>query len=422
MTHRWMVVLGLALALAGPATGAVVGRTVPAEPLTASRIAALPVAVQPAWRAYLARSRAAHDADVAGLAAEQGAGPAPALPPKGKQGTGAASMPLDRDRAWYASAEARRIADVIVSFQTPAGGWGKNAARTGPVRVRGQAFTEDAAFMGTLDNDATVTEMRFLARVIAQAPDGSSGQVYRQSFARGLDYLLASQFPNGGWPQVWPLQGGYHDAVTYNDGAMLAATRLVGLAAEGQGDYAFVTADQRRRAAQAWARALDCILASQISVDGEPAAWSQQHDATTLAAVGARNFEPAALASAESAEILIYLMSLPNPSPRVSRAIAGGAAWFAKAAIHDKAWTKADPTLGRRLVDAPGAGPLWSRYYDVATGRPIFGDRDLSIHDDVNEISLERRNGYAWFNTSGIKVAQAYAAWRRRGGATSIRS
>jgi len=34
-------------------------------------------------------------------------------------------------------------------------------------------------------------------------------------------YLLAAQFPNGGWPQVWPLEGGYHDAITYNDNAVI---------------------------------------------------------------------------------------------------------------------------------------------------------------------------------------------------------
>jgi PelA/Pel-15E family pectate lyase len=36
-------------------------------------------------------------------------------------------------------------------------------------------------------------------------------------------YLLAAQFPNGGWPQVWPLEGGYHDAVTFNDNAVSEA-------------------------------------------------------------------------------------------------------------------------------------------------------------------------------------------------------
>jgi PelA/Pel-15E family pectate lyase len=408
MKQHLGIVLGLALATAGPAGAGVVGRTVPAAPLTADRVATLPAAGQPAWRAYLTRSEAGHRADLAALERERGQGAPPPAPPA--HGDAAASMPLKREAAWYAGAEARHVADVIVSFQTPAGGWGKNEPRTGPVRAPGQAFTGDDSFVGTLDNDATVTELRFLARVIAQAPAVETG-AYRDSFARGVDYLLASQYPNGGWPQVWPLHGGYHDAVTFNDGALLAATRLLGQVAEAKGDFAFVSADQRRQAGAAWKRALDCVLASQIVVGGRPTGWSQQHDGLTLAPVGARNFEPASLASAESAEVLIYLMSLPKPSPAIVDAVRGGAAWLAGAAIHGKAWTAADPQLGRRLVDQPGGGPLWARYYDIASGRPIFGDRDLSIHDDVNEISLERRNGYAWFNTAGTKVASAYAAW-----------
>ena len=55
-------------------------------------------------------------------------------------------------------------------------------------------------------------------------------------------------------------------------------------------------------------------------------------------------------------------------------------------------------TMGRRLVPAPGNGPIWARYYEIGTDRPIFGDRDKSIHDNVNEISKERRNGYSWYN------------------------
>ena len=45
--------------------------------------------------------------------------------------------------------------------------------------------------------------------------------VFRKSFLHGLDYVFAAQFPNGGWPQVWPLQGGYHDVITINDDAVL---------------------------------------------------------------------------------------------------------------------------------------------------------------------------------------------------------
>ena len=34
--------------------------------------------------------------------------------------------------------------------------------------------------------------------------------------------------------------------------------------------------------------------------------------------------------------------------------------------------------------------------YRPSAIKPVFGDRDKSLHDDVNDLSLERRNGYAW--------------------------
>ncbi|EJL34370.1 pectate lyase, PelA/Pel-15E family [Caulobacter sp. AP07] len=402
------LLVALSLAIQGSAQAGVVGEVVPAQPLTAERIATLPAPEQAAWRDYLKRSLSRMKADEDALVAERGGQPAPPPP---AEGGGAKSMPLDRPAAWYGTAEARHVADVIVSFQTPAGGWGKNQSRAGALRQPGQAYVSHGeGYVGTLDNDATVTELRFLARVAGQASE-ADGKAYRASLLRGVGYLLEAQYPNGGWPQVWPLQGAYHDAVTYNDGAMVAAVRLLETVAAGQGDYAFVPAEFRARAAAAKDRAVACILASQVVVDGRRTVWAQQHDALTLGPVGARNFEPGALSSAESADILVYLMSLPDPSPEVAAAIRGGARWLSDAALRDVAWTPADPTLGRRLVAQPGAGPLWARYYDIASGKPVYGDRDRSVHDDVNDLSLERRNGYAWFNTAPLKVAEAYRRW-----------
>ena len=289
---------------------------------------------------------------------------------------------IDRPAAWYASSEARHVADVIVSFQTPAGGWGKNAPRT-RLRQPGQAYA-DAGYTGTLDNDATVTELRFLARVIA----ARSGTPYRDSFDRGLRWLLTAQYPNGGWPQVWPLAGGYHDAVTFNDGATVAALGLLGDIATGRGDYGFVASDLRREAEAAHRRGLACLLKAQTALGG----WPQQADTLTLGPVGARNFEPAALASAESAQILSYLMTLPDPSTGVVRAIHAGAAWLEASALPDR---------------------RWARFYDLQTGRPVFGDRDRTIHDDVEGLSPERRNGYAWYGTGPAKALARYGAWGR---------
>jgi PelA/Pel-15E family pectate lyase len=304
-------------------------------------------------------------------------------------------MPSNRPAAWYGTPEARHVADNILSFQTPAGGWGKNVDRTGPLRQRGQHYVsfdggrESWNFVGTIDNNATVTELRFLARVQAQLP-GAEGQTYRAAFARGVRYLLTAQYPNGGLPQIYPLQGGYHDAITYNDDAFANVVQLLREVAARQGDYAFVPealASESRAAAE---KAIRVVLATQVVTDGMRTGWCQQHDALTLAAVGARNFEPIALASNESARLLLLLMQLPDPSAEVVAAVHAGAAWLKRTAL-------------------PGGN--WARFYDVQTMKPIFGDRDRSIHDTIDEISEERRKGYGWFVTGPEKALKTYASW-----------
>lgn len=412
-----LIVMGWMLAAPMAAVaGETIGQMTPAEPITDTRIAALPEPERNAWSRYLAQSRAAMQADKAVLAAERAAltGPVPTRPHESKS----AGMPLDRAPEWYGSADAVRVARNILSFQTPSGGWGKNVNRDAPPRAPGEAWVDvsEAAgwdYVGTIDNDATTTELRFLARVQARFP-GAEGDAYRAAFEKGVRYLLAAQFPNGGWPQVYPLQGGYHDALTYNDGAVSDVAMLMLAVAARQGDYGFVPPALAEAARESALRACEVILTTQVRIAGQPTIWGQQHDPLTLAPVGARNFEPAALSSTESAELLLFLMKLPDPSPEVVAAVRAGVGWLEAHALRDMAWVRDPARGGNRLVAQPGAGPLWPRYYDLTTLKPVFGDRDRSIHDRVDDLSDERRNGYAWYGTAPAKAIAAFARWRAR--------
>jgi len=420
----WHAVI-LAILLPTGVAAAIIGRMTPAEPITEARIARLPMGEQAAWTAYLARSHALMAADKAALAEERAGGPAPESPPAGP--SGGSGMPLDKAPEWYASPEARHVADVIVSFQTPAGGWGKNVNRSGPPRVRGQHYVpiehlpanarsdipgdEAWSYVGTIDNNATTTEIRFLVRVEAQT-DGPEGDLYRAAIVRGIFYLLDAQFPNGGWPQVFPLQGGYHDAITYNDDAITDVIALLSSVAGRQGDYAGIPEPLAVQAKAAVDRAIALILDTQVVIDGKRTIWGQQHDALTTRPAGARNFEPASLSSYESANLLSFLMRQPNPSPTLIAAVQDGVAWLEAHAIRGMEWKRGEN--GNWLSARPGAGPIWSRYYDLATGKPVFGDRDKTIHDDPNELSLERRNGYSWFSAGPGKAIDQYAKWPYR--------
>lgn len=379
------------------------------EPLTRERVAALPAAEQPAWTAYLEVSARLAAADAAFLAEDlRGLGLDRPLPAPERRG---GELPLDRPAAWYGTAEARALADRIVSYQTPAGGWSKSLDYRQP-RPPGGDFGPEPLYRGTFDNDATVPELRFLARV-ASAAGNDEGRAYREAFLRGLGYVFAAQYPNGGWPQIFPLASGYHDSVTFNDGVMTHLLSLLREVATGAAPYAFVPAALRADAAGRLQRGIACVLAAQVEAGGRLTAWGQQHDALTLAPCAARNFEPVSLSADESAGLVRFLLTLDSPSPAVVAAIEGAAAWFERTTIRDAAWTDPDGR-GRRLVPAPGAPPLWARLYEIGTDKPVFGDRDRSIRYAVEEISAERRDNYAWYVTSPAGVLRQYAAWRKR--------
>ena len=450
--------LKLSCLLALPLHAAVIGTSKPAEPLTVARInGMLPAKQRGPWLEYMRRSESQMTADKAALAAERAG--LTAIPPLPKQGATGRAVPLHRDAEFYNSAEARRIGDTILSFQIPSGGWSKNLAMTEP-RLRGQLYAtanlpptpqpegdfdkpleEKWHYIGTLDNDATNTEIHFLAELSAAFP-GKDGDAYRAAALRGIEYLMKAQFPNGGWPQVWPLEGGYHDAITFNDDAVTESAETLTLAARGklsplekrddvfggdvaagsQGpseDFTFVPQAVRVRAKAAADKALQCILATQLRLpwpDGKGTVltiWAQQNDPLTLKPVAARNYEPEALAASESASVVDYLMSLPNPSPAVVASVDAAAAWFQAHKITGFAYAGGRGTAGgRKLVAKEDAGPLWSRYYSLTTGKPIFGDRDKTIHDDLMDISLERRNGYGWYGNGPERALSVYAEWK----------
>ena len=414
-------------------SAAVVGTNPPSQPITAERIGTLPAAEQPAWQKYLARSKAQWAKDQAFFATEMKAHnlTTPTMPKEGRGG-----LTLTKPAEWYATDEAKKIADNVLSFQTPAGGWSKNMNYADHARAPGERFapgntaaptnaaltaaahSEDNDkpadpswhYVGTFDNNSTTSQIRFLAKV-AGARGDKDGEPYRAAVRHGLDYVFAAQFPNGGFPQVYPLEGGYHDGITYNDNALINILEFLRDVADAKTDFAFVSADVRTRASASIDRAIDCILKTQIVVDGRRTVWCQQHDALTLAPTSARNYEMPSQSGSESDDIMLYLMGIPSPSPAVVTAVHAAGTWFKKTEMHGVAFRRNPATGNRALLPDPSSASLWARYYQIGTDQPIFGDRDKTIHDDVSEISRERRNGYLWFNDDPAKALKAYAKW-----------
>ena len=215
----------------------------------------------------------------------------------------------------------------------------------------------------TIDNGATHTQIRFLARLFAAARD----ERFRAGALRGLDFLLAAQYPNGGWPQFFPLRDDYSHDVTFNDGAMAGALELLLDVAQGREPFDWADGDLRERARRSVGRGVEAILAAQVVVDGKRTAWGAQHDAVTLEPSPARTFEPVALASSESVGVVRFLMSLPAPSREVVAAVDSAVAWLRSVRIDglrvERQRTPAFPDgvdvrRDARPVRAAGLGPL----------------------------------------------------------------
>ncbi len=383
-------------------------------PVTAERVAALPSAEQPAWRAYLALSAARAKlltgerklADTSLQKPSEGP-PIPSTYSKGVR--------LGAPAAWYASEEARTIADRVADWQVPTGGW----VKTGDYSRRREPKDDhhDAWSFGTFDNDSTIYELRFLALVSTAADAGVPAErvaAWRGSFFRGLDYVFAAQYPNGGFPQIYPLVGGYHDAITLNDDAMEHIVELLRDISERKAEFAFVPAVLASEAGRRVERGIQCILGAQLGgADGRRGVWPQQMDALTLKPCAARNFEPISECSLESAHLTKFLMTIPNPPPAIVAAIEGAMAWFPVHAFHDVTWDRSD-TKGSGLVPKAGAPDLWARFYEIGTGKPLFGDRDRTIHYVFGELSNERRKGYGWYQPAAGVVFEAYKDWKMR--------
>jgi PelA/Pel-15E family pectate lyase len=306
---------------------------------------------------------------------------------------------LEQPAAWYTSAAARALADIVLVYQSPHGAWPKNTDLTRPLATPDAiAAMHASGEANTIANGATTEPMRFLALMVQATGEPR----YRAAFERGVDYLLAAQYPGGGWPQYFPLRPGYYSRITYTDNAMINVMTLLRDAAAGKPPYGFVDAARRTKARAAVERGIDVILRTQVRQDGRLTAWCAQHDETTLAPAWGRAYEPPSLSGSESVGIVRFLKEIDRPSPAVTAAIDGAVAWLRAVAIRGlrvETVTRPDGTRDRRTVADPAAPPIWARFYELGTNRPIFLGRDSVVRYTFGEIEQERRNGYAYYGT-----------------------
>ena len=285
---------------------------------------------------------------------------------------------LNKDESWYGSDEAVEIADAIVGYQLPDGGWRK--AWDDPTVTGSWAKS-------TIDNDGTTSEIYILAKVY----NAVGGNKYKKACLKGIDLLLKAQYDNGGWPQVFDDAGTYHAHITYNDYAMVHVLKLLQSVSVGSDGFDFVGSDRSKKAAEAVEKGIKCILDTQIEVRGVKTAWCQQYDENTLEPAAGRAYELVSISAAESVGIIDFLKSVPERTDEIRESVNAAISWLDSVKLSGiKFVSQGDDKV---VVEDESAEPIWARFYEIGANKPIFVDRDGILRYDVSEISKERRTG-----------------------------
>jgi len=101
-----------------------------------------------------------------------------------------------QEEKWFSGKEAGRIADNVMLYQNNNGGWLKNIDMAAPLNeVRKSQLRKEKVLKSgtTIDNGATHTQLRYLAKVFT----ATGKENHKNSFLKGVDYLLAAQYKNG---------------------------------------------------------------------------------------------------------------------------------------------------------------------------------------------------------------------------------
>lgn len=136
----------------------------------------------------------------------------------------------------------------------------------------------------TYDDDVTSDAARFLLRIYLKKLDAK----YKPALDKAINFILNSQYPNGGWPQRYPLKHDFSKAghpdyssfYTFNDDVIWENVLFLIHCYETLGEQRF----------------LEPILKGMnfyILVQGKNGAWGQQYN-MKMQVSGARTYEPAA--------------------------------------------------------------------------------------------------------------------------------
>ena len=314
----------------------------------------------------------------------------------------------------------RQLADNIITWQLPHGGFYKNGVdkyrkRWDGSEPRADWKGDNGIELGTIDNQATVTELMFLADVYQR----SHADSYRVAVRKTFEFLLTMQYPSGGFPQVYPARSGasYSNYVTFNDDAMARVLIMLQQAVrEAPPLHAeLFTSEQRGRAKDAIARAVDFILAAQIVQAGVKTVWCAQHDPKTHEPRGARSYELPSKSGSESVGVIGFLMTEPQ-TDAVKAAVQAALAWYVNPAVKRENTAYVKRPQGSNddsynPIQTHLGSTMWCRFYELESDDCFFSGRTSADSPpgkgkqrDIMAIEPERRYGYQWGGSYGAKL------------------
>lgn len=312
------------------------------------------------------------------------------------------------------------IAEKMLVYQRKIGGWPKALnevkvdyqyplSATQAKIIQADSLRND----GTFDNEATSREIKYLVKAYAK----TNNEKYLNAAEKGIAYCLKAQNAQGGFPQYYPDASSYRGQITYNDNAMVNVLNILADIVAHKNGFEHISLNFVQPCANAIEKAIECIVKTQIKVDGKLTAWCTQYNAKTLEPEMARKFELVSISANESVGIIRFLMRIKNPSNTVKSSIIAGVEWLEKVRIKGYRYQDvAAPDLpdGKdRVLVADINASVWARFYEVETNKPLFSGRDSQKKYSVTEIEHERRIGYAWYGVWPENlISKDYPKWK----------
>lgn len=321
----------------------------------------------------------------------------------------------------YSSRQIRGIAENMLFFQNDDGGWPKNIdwyIKTDKLQLQNikdhMVKYGEGLGRSTFDNRSTYSHITYLAKVYKQIPDVR----YKEAIINGIEWTLSVQNKDSGG-----FSGIDIDAVTYNDDVMTGVLRVLREIYTNNELYGFLDDDLRFMCQEAYQKGIQCILDTQVIINGRLTAWGQQHDHKTLGPVKARDYEPASITANESVGIILLLMEIENPSEEIKTAIIYACNWLNSVRVRGKMLMQKSMKgvvlwgryydYERFMIDNRYATDLWCRFYDTETEQPLLYDRGGVKVEHYNDLSIERRNGYGYYgNWPEVLLEINFPKWK----------